>query len=52
MLERQDLLDGDLPVGRLVESSNDGAICASTESVEDLVIVTWKGERKQCQSGS
>ena len=40
MLEGQDLLNGDLPVGRLVESSNDGAICAFTESVEDLVIVT------------
>ena len=40
MLEGQDLLDSDLPVGRLVESSNDGAICAFTETMEDLVIVT------------
>ena len=40
MLEGQDLLNGDLPVGRLVERSDDGTICAFTETMEDLVIVT------------
>ncbi len=53
MFEREDLLDGDLSVRRLVESSDDGAVCAFTETVEDLVIVTCEretGAMKGCQS--
>ena len=43
MLEREDLLDGDLPARGLVESSDDGTVCAFAETVEDLIVVTCKG---------
>ena len=46
VLEWQDLLDSDLSVGGLVECSDDGAVRAFAEAVEDLIVVTLKGEPK------
>lgn len=42
MLEGKDALDGDLAVGRFVEGCDDDAIRAITESVKDLVVVTYR----------
>ena len=46
MLEWQDLLDSDLSVGRLVECCDDGTVRAFAEAMEDLIVVTLKGEPK------
>ena len=42
MLEGEDFLDGNLSVGRLVKGSDDSAVCAFTEAMEDLVIVNYR----------
>ena len=46
MIKRQDLLDSDLSVGGLVECSDDSTVRAFAEAVEDLIVVTLKGEPK------
>ena len=46
VLEWQDLLDSDLSVGGLVECSDHGTVRAFAEAVEDLIVVTLKGEPK------
>ena len=46
VLEWQDLLDSDLSVGGLVECSDDSTVRAFAEAVEDLIVVTLKGEPK------
>lgn len=39
VLEREDLLDGDLLACREVDCGDHGAICTLTETVEDAIIV-------------
>ena len=46
VLEWQDLLDSDLSVGGLVECSDDGTVRAFAEAVEELIVITLKGEPK------
>lgn len=41
VVERGNLLDGDLGVGRPVQSRNDDTVCAFTDDVEDLVRVAY-----------
>lgn len=40
VVEGEDLFDGDLSAGGLVESCNHGAICALSKDVEDTIIIT------------
>lgn len=47
MFKGEDLLDGDLSAGRLVQGRNNSAVRAFTETMEDLVIVTWKRAREE-----
>ena len=51
VLEGEDFLDSDLSVRGFVKGSNNGAVCAFAETVEELVIIACGKMSNRRQSG-